>query len=661
MKLDEVVMQDFGDYFREQKRLEKENEFLYGSRSRPFEEFWWKGYEGYEMKPIGSTSDYKKIKDDASKLKEFLGALLDRGRIYYGTSYWNQDGESDTSHYAAFLYQNNSNEDFKRMFEQTIIELLNEELQRPFAEIDRETALKEAEEKRIRFEGQVAGVYLSPCLRMHPEHFFSSFALTHPETEEEEELKARLEAEVEKVTAPITLEEVLKVYGGTKEKLTESWDKGNFNDAIYCHYEDISNEIKQILAQRHLDQVTESIAIEKWSPQFNRLIGLLSVVSYAGEPENGFSQVYPLLKEKAFEEFHRNSPRMTYTWTSEQIHNRLLIALNSVQKRGELRDFWVSRIKNGKFEEAYIAVHGLLDIYMTDQERASLREFKTDLGPNERKIEQIPTIIAALQDRIKDFDKETDSRVVGDYVDRKMLDYLLRSIVGCSYRDRHFSTFNRETSELDVLVEKEITPNQATYRFARFDADGKEEYTVTYDLENDLVSGDSEVAQSLRLYQKDGFDLTQYLRVTSMGGREIKDESFLYENFKVKKQGKYEGIIGLNNNQLPFIYDSTTDEILFGEELEHITQGARATYHNFDEIVKYRQDKVPYSSLKPVSERSEEIQKIEAHGMRRKFHFYSDEPLLKPLTENIADIVRDAIQIRFVKYKDGLVEVEVAK
>lgn len=263
---------------------------------------WFYGTENDEMhheKPIGHPKDYLEIRDDSTKLKEFLSKLLDKGRVYYGTSHWNQDGETNYAEYAIWLYTYCKNENFKKNFEQATIELLKSELKREFKPFDYQTAMKTVLE------------------RNYENHFVDQdiqtarwrYDISDIDDESEGWFRTWFDEELGKT---IKKENPLLKY-----EITD--------------YEKTSQGFKEALKIRYIHKEAYNIALKEFTPQFNRLVGLLDIVIELGKQDNGFSKLYGGLNEEVevfrIPQLFKSDKTLKYSFTNVNLNRHLNDAL----------------------------------------------------------------------------------------------------------------------------------------------------------------------------------------------------------------------------------------------------------------------------------------------------------------------------------------------
>ncbi|MBS3151922.1 hypothetical protein J4230_00775 [Candidatus Woesearchaeota archaeon] len=119
----------------------------------------------------------------------------------------------------------------------------------------------------------------------------------------DKDIKARFEVEVKKTERPITLEEVYEQYGGTKEQLRNDFKKDKFADVVRPHYNEMLVEFKRELREWCKHKSVTREAVRKFSPQFNRLIGILDIIASFDKNKDNFNEIYEILAEKAREKY----------------------------------------------------------------------------------------------------------------------------------------------------------------------------------------------------------------------------------------------------------------------------------------------------------------------------------------------------------------------
>ena len=307
---------------------------------------WWGGVEGHDHQPIASPTDYTEIRDERRGVEDFVERILDRGKIYFGTSYWNQDGETNTAEYVAWLYRNCEYTPFKRNLEEAVISLLKREMGRDFPVPDYEEGMIEA---RQRFDRLYRGQ--PNCLG----NLFSTdnlqgalwrAGLENPQTREDKEMADRFNQELTKTLREIT-------HGARYQAV---------------HFSKASPRFKKDFTEWHLHKEARKNAEEKWSPTLNLAVGLLEVVAKVGRHDNAFQELGDILEEKAREKWMYHAPNVQLGWGIYPVnsYNTLLTALGKVQSGSQLDGFWLAGIEEDpNLHGVFAAIHGYLSSYST--------------------------------------------------------------------------------------------------------------------------------------------------------------------------------------------------------------------------------------------------------------------------------------------------------
>lgn len=301
--------------------------------------------------PVGHPEDYLLMRDNADATAEFVGKLLDRGKLYYGTSHWNQDGETDTSEYVVWLYQHCEYEPFKRNLEKSVITHLEAELERSFPDPDYKESRNRVKQKRRQARRRRTQYHEKSSDLDNYASLFSSdtldsalwrAGLSNPTRAEDKAMAIEFKEEMAKTLCWITW--------GTRYQAV------NFKNA--------SVEFKRRFDAWHTENEARHDAEQEWSKGMNRVIGLLEVVGRVGKPDNAFNGLYGLLEEKARGRWMYYAPMVQtdYFSSTDNLHQLLLTALSAIQSDGRLEDFWRTQIKeDANITGALTAIGGYLN------------------------------------------------------------------------------------------------------------------------------------------------------------------------------------------------------------------------------------------------------------------------------------------------------------
>jgi hypothetical protein len=284
---------------------------------------WFYGEVGnHPVKSIASPYDYLKIKDDPQGLEKFIINLLDQGRIYWGTSYWNQDGQTNPADYIVWLHKKCENDNFVDMLEYTIVNLLVRELDKDFEPLDYKSGMQKALEDFQRYDGSNIDDYINKMFqRDNTNSALSRLGISRePIAKEDNIFQEYFLEEVKKTERPITLKEVLDLYAGTKKDLKKSYHNGNFKDELRPHFDETSDEFKTKLQGYHLNKKARLHALEKFQPQFNRLVGLVDSINGIGSCSGRIKfnrklklgPLYDPLIKKVKQGFFEGAPKLLY-------------------------------------------------------------------------------------------------------------------------------------------------------------------------------------------------------------------------------------------------------------------------------------------------------------------------------------------------------------
>jgi len=637
---------------------------------------WFSGREykdGNEVNFMGTPKDYIEIREDFDKTKDFLGNLLDKGRVYYGTPYWNQEYETDTAKYASWLYLHSDNETFKKNFERAVVEMLNEEFKREFKPVDYESALKKQKEVDERMShGDTLDKYFS---------FLGNEALSSAKwrlnfdkdivSDEDKKFRDYAMSELKKTERPIKLVHAASGWGGLndlkaiikkkynlddlrwsdtkgvipkdlsledflknltlKERAGLEDDYIEFSNKQYIHIELAPDSFKQELRDWRVKKFSEKAAREIHYPQFYRLASLIGTITLTGR-HGAFRETFDLLKQKADENFYRDYMPIGFAMTSENLYRIILAALTSVQRGTELNEFWKEHLKTDSNNIIGTSRYGFFTQYKTEEE----------------KLEQLPEFLKALENRKELFEDSNLRYWTGRSVEVHCF--------GRRIRDHHF---NAEPFSLDLIEELIIEPEKYTFNFHRATTETNQKLTATYDIQTDKVSGDIETEDSIRYYfSYGGYPIQEKLRATSLMGRLIKDnQTKIIEAEEEDLSGLYEGVISLNNNAFPFLYNSETKELSMFDSTDDI----KGWWHTGGVWEKGRyklknlKNKIPDSQLNSLDKFGEDIDKHIAKEKKRGV-IWSEVFGLENITENLRSNIVSIIENRLIRRKDGLIE-----
>lgn len=658
----ELVLQDFGEISRKAFELrDKEKasrgdamESLAYSMSLHDLRFydddklvWWDGREGFmPEKPIGNPDNYLVIRDDYQALKSFIASTVDRGKVHAGGgTHGDTSRETNCADYISWLHQNNQNQDFRRTVERATTELLAEAFQREYTAPNVQPALEREEQSFQRIYDGSNDKWLG--LMLHRDTLHSALwrlGLDSIMTDEDRKFKARFETEVKKTERPITLEEILDQYSGTKEQLTQSFNDGRFSDVMKPHYDEMPDQFKAELREWHKRNQAMRQAVREYSPQFNRLIGLLDVASSIGKHDERFAELYGILRQKAEVRFMADSPAIAHHYSATDIYRSILVALASVQQGTKLQQFWLDNVRSdSSSDRVIVSVHGALTMYNSPEARRQL----------------IPSVLANIQQRGYDLDKGYQRHTgIGFYSEENLLDDIVGHITHLCFNRRTFSHLDQDNATLDFLQEREVRQGEYTFRFNRYTTQGTEVLEATFDLKQDRIEGDGQLEKSVRAYLQKGYELPSNVWVTSLEGRKInRTDSKVVDASGQELDGQYEGIVGLNHTHFRFVYNPDSQTVLLSEPLDSRctlfgrSGGWEESRMGLDKVEK----QVPYSQFQAVAQAGERVNQLVAE--RRKSALGDSLfGLDKKLTDDIAPYLATVIKDRLIQNSDGLVQ-----
>lgn len=595
----EIILTDFRKTIDAVKRIRSKEEdlrdtdwergFFYSVKIRHFSYdettgiAWWGATEGFTPEfPAGRPEDYVRIRDDYDELKAFIGTTLDRGQVHesYGT-HGAREHNFSFSEYIIWLYTFSEHDSFKKNVERAVVELLDEELDRDFT--DGDTLYQRARELLLdqidrRHNGDVlkAAQFIDKDSEgpLNRRYYLRSIAevlsviglenlygLGERElTDSENKLKIWFEQNMAGAVRSETLEEWgSRFYGEHWEEKREEgrvlYDRERIAYRPVLHGQEVSDDVKKKYAEKYLEFWPTIIQKNAKTLAYDRLTGLLEVISGIGKPHNGFAGSYETIKQKAeagvFKDVE-DIPRGYHH--SQNIFNHLLLALGAVQHGDELRDFWLSNIRDDN--------NGLRVITSV---REMLRAYKI---PEERRM-HISEILQILHERRNDLDQSREEYCGLGIKTVKVWDVILNSVADLCYERGTFTHFDRETATLDALVKLDIHIGQYSFTFHRSTPTNSTPLSATYNLQTDSLEGDTALDPIIRAYFKQGYPVPDDVTVTSLESRRIDHETKVLEMSDDLK-GKYEGVIGISGTHFPFLYDPETGDVQIGKPI-HFT------------------------------------------------------------------------------------------
>jgi hypothetical protein len=633
----ELVLQDFGEISRKAFELRDKEKASRGDAMESLAYFmslhylrfydddrivWWDGREGFMPEnPIGNPEDYLGIRDDYEALKSFIASTVDKGKVHAGGgTHGDTSRETNCADYISWLHQNNQNQDFKRNVERATTELLAEAFDSDFTPYSFEEALRKATED---FEtgynkGDITKLFIDQDIGTTRWRY----GIDHPNTPEEREFREWYDIEL---TPTIKTNQ-------------ERWNEET------THFAETSLEFQEAFKQRYLGRNAEKSAVRDFSPQFNRLIGLLDVASSIGEHDEIFVELYGLLREKAEARFMADSPPIAHHYSSTDIYRSTLVALASAQQGTELQKFWLDKVRtDSSSDRVIVSVHGALTMHNSPEERRQL----------------IPSVLENIQQRGYDMDKGYQRRTgIGFYTEENLLDDLLSHITNLCFDRRTFSHLDQENATIDFLQDREVRQGEYTFRFNRYTTQGTQELEATFDITEDRVEGDGQLENSVRAYIQQGYELPSDVWVTSLEGRKISGtDSKIVDASGQQLDGQYEGVVGLNHTHFGFIYNPTSQKVTLSEPLDSSCTmfGGRSGWEESRMGLDKVENQVPYSQFQAVAQAGERVNQLVAE--RRKSALGDSLfGLDKKLTDDIAPYLTTVIQGRIIQNSDGLVQ-----
>jgi len=660
----DLLLKDFGDTsrkafdIRNKKKKIPEDDFekdlMYSMALDDLKFFdeeglvWYDGREGYMPEvPIGKPEDYLSIRDDYIALKNFIGRTLDKGKVHAGGgTHGDSSRETNCADYITWLYKNNSNKEFKDAFETGVFALLEDSFKKKYVELDISSSLKKEQDGFKRIYTNIDNWLNSMFSRDNLDGALWRLGLGSNVSEGNEVFKSKFETEVKKTERRITLKEIYNQYSGSKEDLKKSFDEGQFNDTLQSHLIEMPEDFKKEMRDWYINNNAKRDAISKYSPQFNRLVGLLDVVASIGKRNEKFEAYNSFLKQKAEKGFMIDAPTITHYYSGTNIYQNILIALSAVQQGTELQNFWLDNVRKDPSKQRVIAsVHGLLNMYDSKEDRKKL----------------IPQILDGLQKRKYDVDKEYQSQsMIGFYSDENLLDNILGHITRLCFSRGTYQHLEKEIPALDILQDKKVIDKSYDFKFVRFTSKSMSELKATFQIADNKIEGDTEVEKTVRAYlNKNGYELLNDVWITSLEGRKITNSETKIVNIEQHNlDGLYEGIIGLNYTHLPFIYDTITDKLLIAEPIEShtILFGVQENWEErrmgLDKITEV----IAYSKFQPLNELGERVNQLVVEKKKRGSLADSIYSLKDKLSDELNPQLANVISAVLIKKQDGLVK-----
>lgn len=609
---------------------------------------WYDGAEGFMPEvPIGKPEDYIPIRNNFDALKEFIAKTLDRGRLRAGGgTHGDTSRETNTAEYVAWMYANSQHQPFRVNTERATVELLRDEFGRAFTPVNLEPALREEEQRYTRYHKGDFNEFIRTFLsRDQLSTSLWRLGLDSAYSPEDLRIKNEFVAEVKKTERPITLDEVLGKYGGTPESLREMYQSGRFRDVVEPHFLEIPDDLKARMKDWYIRNQAQKAAVREFAPQFNRLVGLLDVISFVGKPDNGFVEAYGDLAQKAREGFMRDAPTLQHEFSGANIYHSILLALSRVQRSDELRDLWLQNIReDGQTERVVASVHGLFSAYKTKKLRR----------------EQISAVLAKLQERGFDLDQTRQySTAIGFLDDVNLLDNVVNHLVQMSYGRGRFTHLDKESTSLDILNKKSAEDGKYHFVFTRYAPAGRQVLRATYDLRTDALQGDAQLEKTVRAYFEGGYEIRDKVKVTSLEGRRIAgSETKIVEVAEQNADGLYEGLIGLNHTPFPFLYDAPSGTLLLAEPFDSRTVmfGVRGDWAERRVGLEKITAKVPYDKFQPISQFAQRVNELAQERKRQGYLGDALYSLSGRLSDEIASPLSLVISARLINARDGLVQ-----
>lgn len=581
MKGLEVILEDFSDIISKAHEYSDKHPDVPPIRFRDGEDvttvgyFWnplvvhrngmvWFGERAdYEGNFVGTHDDYLSIRDNPEELEHFLLRLLDKGITSLG-----RDHETDIADYAIWMYRNSSHQPFKQSFENAVVSLLEYELSLTSAllsEDDPRTKTHEAIEARFGSLGE----YLDIMFKRHdPKDIARSLSPGY--TDDASELRDKLQPEIGKVTRT------------TSDGISE------------FHYLELPSDLRTELEDIHLDILTSG-GVKLYPDQYlARTMGLLTIVGRAGTTENGFKAAKDVLL-KAFDDgLAKDLKDFNFYTTRENLYGAMIKGLNALQEGNEFLDRWLSGIENDPNSDR-----------VTDYVDAILQLRKT-ISPMfgshaERSVqrEQIPVILGALGKR--------------GYSNVEELGRITNSMTGYPHRRyneaRNF--YDVPKHRLDVVAnilyvfdQVDVSqPGEIAFDILAYSPEGVRQLQARYSLEDNSYEGHPDTQDYTLDILHRAIPLPLGEEFRGISAREIQgSDTKVIQGNGHNLDGWIEGIMGLRFD-VPFLYNSSTKELLIGQDMNHNVRKSDKSGEWFG--LRFDLDSVegvPYETLRPLEQ-----------------------------------------------------------
>jgi hypothetical protein len=546
---------------------------------------------------VADPQDYVPIREDYEKLKQFLGKILDGGRISTGNTKSGID-EVNPADYAVWMYQFSENPTFRQNFERAAVEILTEEFGRERPSLsDVEEAVVQETMERLRSQDleshETPEAYVRNLVQEWGENardppsgvkrFYGNpknFWLWSREStggsvkvKEREELATELteiDWSPEKISGEV-MQRLLSVYGRGVEHRSRK-DNHNIDNAVQGEYNRLigSIDIVRLLAERQEDS---------------------AIVTQGHNILNGHRDDTTLGEDRVFDNYSSivNLPDLV-----------LETLAYSQPKDGSMREFWLKRMRAEKVRDRYLtAARGLM--WSGDESEVK---------------NHVPEVLKILRQRKWKLGKPLKGKYErAENSDEGTFDMHLRGLAQIAVGSLHYlhDKLHKKSESLDVIVDEDVSaPGVARYQILRVSPNGYEETAATHKVGDGSIEGDDLSQRTVRDYrQNKGLPVLKDVQLTSLQARQIQSTSKmrLIKPEGHDLSGSYEGVAGLNNVLFPFVYDPSGGTLLLGDPVERmLTLGEMGQWEKdvgFDEF----NTRVSHSKLHTLDELGQVISK----------------------------------------------------
>ena len=612
------------------------------------EDIWWRdGRFGQNCKIFPTKpEDYLETKDNFAKLKSLILDKLDQGTVRTYEGY----GDSVDTHYADYigwLYDSTNNQDYRNNIVKVVTEILKDEINK---QIEPTSINKARQLLANQFEKNWKGDKIA-WFNNHIKYFHNNnleqILKDVKEVTDDTDFISKYETEAKKTERPFIFEDTQYLHfypKKTDEELKKDIADGIYKNKVVFDLIKIPEELKKEFCMLWYEKRAQEDSTKNTFDggrytqifsQYDRLMGLFTIIREIGDNSDKFREIYNLLKPKAFEKFLIDVPMVDKDDPFSNVHHEFLRALMLVQPENELQSFWEGNLLNDEnADRLLLYVNGLARMPRLAEDRKKLT----------------PRILEILEQRnFLEGMEHSNGREVMEMI----TDHLGQILYPEKYLRGTFYNFNKINGTLDYLDDIKEENGQYTFNFSRFTSKEYTHLSAKYDVVKDNFEGDNELETSVKIYfEKKGYKLPNGINVDSIEGRKITDSKTKIVKSEQNLVGKYEGIIDFGWNVFPFIYDENNDVLLMAEK-EHIDSIHCYDKNKLDKITEL----IDYSQFMSLSEFGKKIdQFVEAEKKRGTIHSTDRFDLYQKFLEDNYPPLLTIIKAVLIDQKKGLIE-----